>query len=125
MASDPTPSSSSSPVDWTAVLASIDGDRALLHELILAFRQEAPTLMRGVAQAIEDRDARELHRQAHTLKGCVRFFGAAAALEVARQLEQAGREEQLSAAPVLLVTLRKEMATLQVALDAGPPSFPK
>lgn len=79
--------------DMAAALERVDGDASLLKELAGLFLDEAPQRMAEIRQAITQRDATTLQREAHTLKGSVGNFGARDAFEAARRLENIGLEQ--------------------------------
>jgi HPt (histidine-containing phosphotransfer) domain-containing protein len=62
-----------------------------------------------------------VHRQAHSLKGAIRFFGAPTAAEAASRMEQAGRDGDFDAALTLFGPLEHELEKLRSALAAGSP----
>ena len=113
-------SGAESPVDWSEALATVEGDRALLGEMIEAFREESPRLMDAIRQAVADGDGEALRIAAHTLKGPLRSFGAGAAFEPAFRLEQIGRQGDLTDAEATSVVLEAELARLLPALDDCP-----
>ncbi len=74
-----------------ALLERVDGDEALLRELVDLFLQTYPDLLRRLRADCENGDADDLARQAHTLKGMLGNFGTGPAFTLALELEQAGR----------------------------------
>jgi PAS domain S-box-containing protein len=114
--------SAGSTIPWSDVLAAIGDDRELLRELIEAFLQESPQLVRGIEEAIAARDGEALQRQAHSLKSAIQFFGLKRATELARRLEDIGRAQTFDAAPGPFATLKDEVNVIQAALAAGPAS---
>jgi len=57
-------------------------------ELVQAFVEDAPALLRELGRAAEAGDASALRRAAHTLKSNGNTFGATAFADLARALEQ-------------------------------------
>ncbi|HEV3343107.1 MAG TPA: PAS domain S-box protein [Pirellulales bacterium] len=98
-----------STVDWAAALERLQGDRALLEELIGVIRQEAPQLLAAVREAVERGDAAALRLSAHTLKGSLGNFAAARAVEAAKRLEMMGKQGDLSDAAQALAVLESEL----------------
>ena len=99
-------------LDRATVLARLDGDEALLAEVIELFIAEAPGLLAAVAEAVLLGDGKRIERAAHTLKSCVGQLGAERAHRLAQQLEQAGRDggsRTGDAAASLLAELQDEM----------------
>ncbi|HXU05487.1 MAG TPA: response regulator, partial [Polyangia bacterium] len=111
------------PFAEAAALESTGGDRELLKELIGVFLEHAPVWMRDLGIALGRRDASEVHRLAHTIKGAVDSCGAARAYDAAMLLERMGRRGELGGAPDAYATLDREIAQVlpQLAVYAGKP----
>jgi CheY-like chemotaxis protein/HPt (histidine-containing phosphotransfer) domain-containing protein len=104
-------------LDAKAVLGRVEGDRELLSSLIRIFVTEAPALMQEMRKALAERDEKALERVAHTLKGCLGNFAAAAAFEAARELEAIGRAGNFVAAGIACAALEREIERLLPALQ--------
>jgi PAS domain S-box-containing protein len=104
--------------DPDATMASVDGDAALLAEVVRVFKEESPRTMTEIDRAIRDGEAASLNRAAHRLKGSVAAFGAGTATALARQLETMGRSGELRGTGNVAVALGAELARLGQALDA-------
>lgn len=89
-------------LDWSVALAAVDGDRELLREIIEAFMEECPRLMREIESAVGRTDVDTLRRAAHTVKGGLRTFGAGTAQDLAEKLEQMGRRRECGASAAAL-----------------------
>ena len=102
------------PSSWnrTAALDRIDGDEELLRDLCRIFLEESPQLLQRLRQAVIAGDAEGVMRAAHSLKGEAGYLGAGAVSHAARQLEDMGREQDLSQAGDTLATLEREVANL-------------
>ena len=85
-------------LDRAVALKRLGGDESLLREIAGLFLEEYPALLRDIAGAISQGDAKKLERSSHTLKGSVANFGAEAAVEATLRLEQIGRSLQLTEA---------------------------
>jgi two-component system, sensor histidine kinase and response regulator len=114
--SAPATASSGEPIDATAVLSRIGGDRRLLTEIVDLFLSTCPDLMERIRKAVAAKDGRALERAAHTLKGAVSNFLDPGATEAARRLEVMGREGDLSAAKKALADLDREIERLRPSL---------
>ncbi len=55
-------------------------------------------MVEAMRHSLSEQDAEGLQRAAHTLKGSMRYFGAEKAYQVADELEDLGRQQQLEAA---------------------------
>jgi PAS domain S-box-containing protein len=98
-------------IDWAAVLARLEGNEALLAEVIDLYVREWPRLFAELRQALDRGELRAVAFKAHRLNGLARNFGgpaAAAAANVEVLANQGQREairragDQLQAACVQL-----------------------
>lgn len=94
MADSPSGDSGGDTIDWQIALDAVDGRRVLLAELIEIFFEEYPKLLSEIETAIEAESSLNLQRSAHTLKGCLRYFGESRAARLAKQLEDHGRDQK-------------------------------
>ncbi len=106
-------------LDREALLQRIGGDEGLLAELVAVFRADSARLLEEIAAGLERGDARAVERAAHSLKGSVRFFGAAAAADEALRLEKMGRAGDVAGGREALARLSAECERLLAALPAG------
>jgi PAS domain S-box-containing protein len=93
----PVPGSSAplhAPVDWDALLESIDGDTGFARELLGAFVGTADRELAAIAAAVGTGDAATVREAAHTLKGTSANLRASAAAAAAARLEIAARTGQ-------------------------------
>jgi CheY-like chemotaxis protein len=107
---------SSEVFDKAELVDRLEGDQDLLRELIEAFLAEADPLVQQVSEAVAKRDASDLHRAAHKLKGTVSTLGGKSATRVAMALETMGRSGELKDSEAALEQLRREMAALKKCL---------
>lgn len=98
------------------LLAHVDGDAALLKEIVGLFIEDYPLLMARLQDAIACGDAKEIERAAHSLKGSVGSFAAKAALNSALRLEQIGKSGDLTEALGAYTTLDAEIDELKTVL---------
>ena len=80
--------------DAVAALDNLDGDSALLDEMIALFLIEGPKQLAELSRVQAEGDLPVLARAAHTIKGTVSCFFAAPAKDCASVLEQAARSGQ-------------------------------
>ncbi|MEI6066769.1 MAG: response regulator [Methylococcaceae bacterium] len=80
--------------DATATLAHLEGDSALLEEMIALFLTETPKQLGELTRSMAEGNLAALANTAHAIKGTVAHFHAANALAYARQLEQTARNGQ-------------------------------
>lgn len=93
---------SGAPFDRAAVLDNLGGDESLLAEIGGIFIAEWPGNLARLRAALAAGDAEGLRRAAHSVKGSVANFSADHAVQAARELEYAGRDNRLAEAPQLL-----------------------
>lgn len=104
--------------DRQMALEQAGGSAALLAELIEVFAKETPALLAQLREAIDQGDAAEVQRIAHTIKGSARVFGAEAVATVAERLEAMGREAELNEADEAMKALDVQAERLLTALSA-------
>ncbi len=105
-------------VDWKHARDAVGGDLGLLLEVIEIFFAEHPKLMAGIESSIESEACVKLRQFAHSLKGCLRYFGETQAVELALDLEIMGRDEQIERAAAVFGELRTEVDSLLPELKA-------
>jgi HPt (histidine-containing phosphotransfer) domain-containing protein len=89
-------------------LRSLDpeGKAGLLRRVVALFVEKSPPLLEQMSAAVENGNAEEVFRTAHSLKSSCATVGALALSETCRRLEQAGREGALGDAPELLRSIQ-------------------
>jgi len=95
-------------VDWSEALLAVRENRALLATIVEAALEEIPRLMTSIERAVSSQNVTDLRLAAHTLKSSLRYFGASAAVQQARRLEQIGQQGDLRDAPDTLRMLDTE-----------------
>jgi signal transduction histidine kinase/DNA-binding response OmpR family regulator/HPt (histidine-containing phosphotransfer) domain-containing protein len=105
------------PVDWDALLDSIDGDEGFARDLADAFVETGTRELAAISAALHTGDAVALRMAAHTLKGASANLRAPAVAAAAAQLESAvglGENAQTAAlAEKLTAEITKMTAYLQ------------
>ena len=97
------------PLDLEAFRAYVDGDAALLRELLAIFVEDGPGQLTAVRAAMDPFDAPGLARAAHTIKGSLRAIAAPHAASLAERLEGAGRGHDVALATVVVRRLEREL----------------
>jgi HPt (histidine-containing phosphotransfer) domain-containing protein len=87
-----------------------DGDDAFLAELI-------STYLARLSDAVAADDAGRVRLNAHSLKGSSAEFGASYLTELCRQLELAGKNQDLSSARELMAEVEEEYGRVESALS--------
>ena len=103
-------------IDWPAAIDHLEGDVELLREIAGMFVEQCPSLVSRVREAVALKDAVEIERAAHTVKGSVGNFAARAAFEAALHLERIGREGSVEKADEACARLEEELERLVPAL---------
>lgn len=103
-------------MDWSRAMQVVQGDLQLLQEIVRAFLEEYPRMLDDIRGSIEKRDGAVLQRAAHTLKGSMRYFGAAEAFDQAYALECMGKERRFAEAAQQMPKLRDAIERLQAVL---------
>lgn len=75
-------------------LKDISGEE-FINELIDAFLEDAPSMIREMRQAVQSRDVESLRRNAHSLKSNANTFGATELGILAKELEYMARDNNL------------------------------
>jgi CheY-like chemotaxis protein len=110
-------SQSSLPIcDQAEALAGVNGDQSLLGEIAGLFLQEYPQFLAAIRKALVQQHAQTLTYAAQTLRSALSNFAAAAATAAALQLENIGRQGDLSQAPAAVAQLEEELSRLHPAL---------
>jgi len=117
--SEPSAVPAEPPLDLSATLRAVEGDKALLTELATLFLNDCPQRLDELRQAVASDDAARTERAAHGLKGAVANFGAEAAYALAAELEAMGRRGDLAGARSVLPRLDQEVGRLIARLVAA------
>ena len=104
------PAGIDTPVDFATALRWVDGDHALLAELIQIFLEDCPPRLNELEQAVKDSNAIGVRQSAHSLKGMVAGFHASSAQGLAAEMEVLGKGGDLSKALGLHSTLLLEFS---------------
>jgi two-component system sensor histidine kinase/response regulator len=103
------PEATQDPVEWQALLESIDGDREFARDLVDAFIGSADRELTSIAAALRAGDTATLREAAHTLKGASSNLRAPAATSAAALLESAAGSGKNAEVPTLADNLNTEV----------------
>src|SRR5580658_532494 len=98
------------PVSSQELWERVGGDRALLSELLELFRNDYPTQIQAVREALGRADSRGVEQAAHSLKGTLANLSATVAYRLASELEDMGRSGHLAKANSGLTELEQELS---------------
>jgi CheY-like chemotaxis protein len=107
------PAEAELPVDLSTALRAVDGDKAMLVDLVGVFLEDYPKSLAALQTAVAAQDAYQVERLAHSLRGAIATFGAKTAYTLANELETLGRAGQLDAAPSILQQLEDALEALK------------
>jgi signal transduction histidine kinase/DNA-binding response OmpR family regulator/CHASE3 domain sensor protein/HPt (histidine-containing phosphotransfer) domain-containing protein len=97
------------PVDWAALLESLDGDEGFARELVEAFIESGDRELAAIAAALCTGDDATMRESAHTLKGASANLRAIAAIAAAGELEEAAGSGDSTRILALAGKLRSEI----------------
>jgi CheY-like chemotaxis protein len=89
----------------------------LLPTLVKSFIDDGTRLLNEASRALQQKNAQDLRRAAHTLKSNGATFGAMMLSTVAKQLEQLGREGQFEGADELIERAGREFVKAKTELE--------
>jgi DNA-binding response OmpR family regulator len=107
--------------DRRVLLERLDGDEEILKEIIVTFLDDAPNQIRELKKALEEKNSSRVERQAHLLKGAALNIGGNGFQMAAREMEEAGREGDLTKAHSLVAMFDREFEKLKGALTGLAP----
>jgi HPt (histidine-containing phosphotransfer) domain-containing protein len=87
-----------------------------LSEVVGIFVEEGPQRIAVMRRAVEEKEAVDLQREAHTLKGGSRDLGAQRLVEVCQELEEKGKIASLDGTSELIDRVEHEFALARDAL---------
>jgi two-component system, sensor histidine kinase and response regulator len=104
--------------DEEAFLVRMDGSYEVCAQIAEAFFGEGPKLIERLKDELKKKDAGQVARAAHALKGAIANFTDGRAFQSAVRLEQAARESDLRVAEEGLPRLEREVKELVEELRA-------
>lgn len=100
-------------IDWNQLAQLSEGNQEFEMELINLFFVETKTLLTQLAEAIDLQDIRQVEYIGHQLKGSSGNMGFRAMSQIAGQLEQQARQQNLNLASSLLQKLTHGILEIQ------------
>ena len=102
--------------DLSGALARMGGDRQLLRQIVEFFREDAPTYLARLREAVDMGDPAGVEYAAHALHGLVANFGAEAASLAAQRVQDIGHAGDLTAVAEAVAALEGEITRLETTL---------
>lgn len=90
----------------------------LIERVITLYQQEATTMVEGISTALAMANLEQAFRLAHTLKSSSATIGAYALADIAKQIEQAAKQQQATQFSMLVEKLHTEYQRLTAVLAA-------
>lgn len=103
-------------IDIMDVLARVEGDRELLHEIAKVFLDQYPRLLEEIRHALSAANCKTLTGAVHTLGSAAGQVGAGHALAIARAIEELGSRNDLASVSPTLAELEAELSLVRSAL---------
>lgn len=107
----------SSAVDREVALCRVGDDWELLQDVAQLFLDSLPEMLGSIRSAIDQKSSSKLELSAHSLKGSVANFGAAAATAAALALEVCGRKSEWAGIESAYTELVDQMEALRPELE--------
>jgi PAS domain S-box-containing protein len=104
--------------DQEELLARVDHDRELLHDLLRIFKEEFPRQLQVLHEAVASGDEKRVAASAHTMKGMLSNLAAGQSSASAERLEQLGRAGEKSGFRDALAAFERDAARLLPQLEA-------
>ena len=99
------------------VAEELEGDEPLMKEILSKFREDLAARFGGLRQAVLEKDAAQVQRQAHSIKGSAATVRAKALQRAAGRMELAGGEGRWPETGSLLGKMEEERKTLERILE--------
>lgn len=104
-------------IDIEAILQRVDNDRELLADLFAIFIEDYPNQIEKIKTGIRENNSALVERGAHTLKGAVSNFDVKRCMDIAFDIEQMGRRNDLSHAEESLGDLIAELERFKAFVE--------
>lgn len=96
---------------------SPDDGGAFFRELVDIFLQDTPRRIAEIEVSLATKNAPDLTRAAHSIKGSSSNFGAMNLFDISRRMEQAGKDQAYPTVQALLPALQAEFSRVKEALE--------
>jgi len=106
------------PLDLRDAMERLEGDRALLDELLNLFLEDCPPKLDGLHQAVEREDMEAVHGLGHAVKGAAANLSLGPIREAAYRVECAGKEGRVADARKAIQELEAEFERLKEYLSS-------
>ena len=107
-----------SPIDLSALLEMLGGDKQIVASLLSKFVDELTTDLAASERAVTDQDAEALRQIAHRIKGTSANLHALMLSAAARELEQACTEADASLMTIKQQVMSDQARAVQEAIES-------
>jgi HPt (histidine-containing phosphotransfer) domain-containing protein len=107
------------PWNMSKTLEQLDGDEALLQEVMDIFLDEAPKHLAALRLAVAQGLAKTVETTAHTLKGELGYLGIPEISSQACEIEEMGRSNDVRGAASLLSQFEADISGLFTAIRSA------
>ncbi len=104
-------------IDWEHWQRLMGNDDRLMKDSVAILREQCPSLLNDIEQALASADSAALARSAHSLKGLIGYFGSPAVANSTQELEQLAKQNQLADAAAVVDRLRHQMRQILAAIN--------
>ncbi len=108
---------SPTPVDLQAAMPRFGDNLSLYIEMFQEFHSQLPVRSLELKKSLANRDALQIHRLGHSLKGLAANFGADRLASLARELDVKGQQSDLSETQSLIEQIEAEIPKLGSFLE--------
>ena len=103
--------------DRDALLGLVDGEWAMLGEMLKVFLEQSPDYINDIRKAVNSGEGEVIRQKAHALKGVLATLQATSSYEIAKRMEEMGEAGNIDAALNLLPKLGVKLDHLTKALQ--------
>ena len=103
--------------DREGLLYRLMGDKELVEEIVDDFLNQIPVNLEALKQSLNRKDAIQVAREAHIIKGSAGNVGALALQEIAIKIETAGESDDLAKAALYFSELDTQLEVFKNELD--------
>ncbi len=96
-------------IDKEELLGRLGGDELLVAEVVAMFLHEGPAMLAALQKEVSRGEPVAIERAAHKLKGALLSLSAGTAATIAKRMELAARDSDVSGAPLMVVDLEHEI----------------
>ncbi|MBF0496119.1 MAG: response regulator [Deltaproteobacteria bacterium] len=109
-------------LDRGRLMERLDGDEDLCREILDLYLRDGAEQIMAIEEAVAQSDMRQIPKLAHRLKGSSGNVEAVIMLELSIELEQAGKDDNITRAKEVLEKIKTEYSLLKHLVNHGTPS---